>query len=89
MGVFERLDVMYYWKITKDVINDGEEEGVEGPRGFYPIKNNRAHFVMKDDDDETYYEGDIYGDYTGFEPLNDFGMPNAGCTKIFYNGKLL
>ena len=37
---------------------------------------------MYDDDDNLYYEGtcselDLY-------PLDDYGMPNAGCTKIKY-----
>jgi hypothetical protein len=83
----------YRWKITKDHIaepEDRNEAGREGPRNFNPaISDNRAHFVMKDDDGVTYYEGEIYGDYEGFEPLDDFGEPNAGCTMIFYNGKQL
>lgn len=78
----------YRWKITKDYI--GNSVGVEGPRDLDPsIKENRAHFVMKDCDGETYYEGEIYGDYSGFEPLDDFGQPNAGCSDIFYEGKSL
>ena len=44
---------------------------------------------MKDDDGETYYEGEIYGDFTGFEPLDNYGMPNAGCTSIWYGGDML
>lgn len=80
----------YRWKITKDHICDGDDAGVEGPHNLDPeIKHNRAHFVMKDDDGETYYEGEIYGDYDGFEPLDDFGTPNAGATRIFYKGKEL
>ena len=42
---------------------------------------------MKDDDGNLYYEGLIFGDYMGFEPLDEFGMPNAGCTIIEYNIK--
>ena len=26
--------------------------------------------------------GKIWGDFDGFEPLDDFGEPNAGCTEI-------
>jgi hypothetical protein len=80
----------YRWKITKDHIDDGEAKGVEGPRLHDPtIKTNRQHFVLKDDDGITYYEGEIYGDYDGFEPLDDFGAPNAGCARIYYGGKEL
>jgi hypothetical protein len=39
---------------------------------------------MFDDDNILYYEGRILGNYRGFEPLDDYGMPNAGCTKIKY-----
>jgi hypothetical protein len=37
---------------------------------------------MYDDDSELYYAGKIWGDFDGFEPLDDFGMPNGGCTQI-------
>lgn len=49
----------------------------------------RSRFAMYDDDGECYYEGVIYGDYDGFEPLDDFGGPNAGCTaiKMWWFGK--
>jgi hypothetical protein len=43
-------------------------------------------FRMKDDDGQVYYHGRIAGDYDGFEPLDDFGAPNAGCTSIEYRG---
>ena len=79
----------YRWKITKDHIGSGAA-GTEGPSDLDPtITNNREHFVMKDGDGEVYYEGDIYGEFDGFEPLDDFGMPNAGCEAIFYKGEML
>ena len=79
----------YRWKITKVHLEGLEDEkGTEGPRLHNPeIKANRKHFVMKDDDGVTYYEGDIYGAYEGGEPLEDFGTPNAGCVQIFYGGE--
>ena len=81
---------VYRWKITKDHIDDGEAKGAEGPSLHNPnINDNRQHFVMKDDDGTTYYEGEIWGEYSGFEPLDDFGTPNAGCTRIFYKGEEL
>ena len=42
---------------------------------------------MLDDDRNLYYKGRISGDYDGFEPLDDYGMPNAGATIIQYKGK--
>ncbi len=36
-----------------------------------------------------FLELEIYGAYSGFEPLDDFCMPNAGCTGIKYNGEWL
>ena len=81
----------YYWKITKvhlESLND--EVGVEGGYDADPsIKTNPARFSMYDDDDNCYYEGMLYGDYDGFEPLDDFGMPNAGCTYIKLNGEMV
>ena len=47
-------------------------------------ENYGVTFQMFDDDMNLYYEGKIVGDYTGFEPLDDFGIPNAGCTSIWY-----
>lgn len=44
-------------------------------------------FRMYDDDGELYYSGVRTGesDYEhGFEPLEDYGTPNAGCTRIDY-----
>jgi hypothetical protein len=48
-----------------------------------------VRFSLYDDDDECYYEGMLYGDYEGFEPLDDFGTPNAGCVKMKLNGEWL
>ena len=81
----------YRWKITRDRINDdGSEKGVSGPRNCDDnLKTNGKRFQMYDDDDNCYYEGMIYGDYDGFEPLDDFGMPNAGCTCIKINGEII
>jgi len=50
------------------------------------VINEGSKFRLYDDDDNLYYEGFIYGDdkIHGFEPLDDFGMPNDGCTTIKY-----
>lgn len=43
-------------------------------------------FRMLDDDGEVYYVGYLVAEDWGgedhFGPLDDFGMPNAGCTEI-------
>ncbi len=88
---------MYEWTITKDHIADPEAKpgsncnavGVVGPRSAKrthdAIKNDPTgkKFRMRDDDGELYYEGVLVGG-DGFEPLDDFGMPNAGATTIEY-----
>jgi hypothetical protein len=92
---------MYYWTITKDHI-DTDSEGTSshslrirytlglGPPMVPPVLGiNPAHFSLYDDDGECYYEGMLYGDYTGFEPLDNFGTPNAGCTKVKLAGEWL
>jgi len=81
----------YRWHITRDHIKTGAK-GKRGPGAQgtdFSIKGNKSHFVMEDDDGVLYYEGEIFGDYTGFEPLHEFGMLNASCTTIFYKGKAL
>jgi len=78
----------YRWLITADLICN-EAVGVRGPSSTGADENitaNPADFVMKDGDGETCYRGRIWGDYSGFEPLDDYGEPNAGCCRIFYDG---
>ena len=47
-----------------------------------------AKFRMKDEDGEIHLEGAIMYhpkyESSGFEPLDDYGMPGLGCTDIFY-----
>lgn len=83
---------MYGWVIddlNKEIFEDSEL-GTLGPRD---ISNEMREllsdgsgekFKMFDDDGEWYYTGRIVGEYDGFEPLEDFGMPNAGATNIEY-----
>jgi len=49
-----------------------------------PEGMDRVRFRMYDDDGEHYYSGTLImdGEAEGFEPLDDFGMPGAGCTEI-------
>lgn len=85
----------YAWMIDKDVLfNPAHEDksavGVVGPRNASSdliAKLNRGEgdkFEMRDDDGELYYKGRIVGNFEGFEPLDDYGTPNAGCTSIRY-----
>jgi hypothetical protein len=86
---------MYNWTITEDKLDAGQRIGLVGPRAatlsHEEIKNHpdRQHFKMHDDDGEHDYSGFIVhgGRSDGFEPLDDFGAPNAGCTEISYRQK--
>lgn len=54
-------------------------------QGKRPAEVKPVHFKMYDDDGVLYYEGHYVE--TGwpdgeFEPLDCFGMPNAGCTYM-------
>lgn len=90
----------YGWIIDTDHIDNGTDNGVIGPRNIDPDAAVRLkkdpecgeRFRMYDDDGELYYSGrilfDLFDDTDGYEvefaPLDDFGMPNAGCTEIRY-----
>ena len=81
----------YRWIIKHDHSSVGSYDvGIEGPSNADDeLTAEPAHFMMYDDDHELYYEGTLFGRYGGFEPLDDFGTPNAGCTMIKINGKWL
>lgn len=84
----------YGWIIDKvntvDLEGDVDDVGLTGPSGISP-KNEAAlrrgegtKFKMLDDDGVWYYEGRYVGDGSQFEPLDDFGTPDSGCTSIEY-----
>ena len=80
----------YRWIIERDSVTEGEYDGTQGPSNLNPeINSNPAKFALYDDDGNKYAEGTIYGDYDGFEPLDDFGEGNWGCTGIKYDGQWL
>ena len=84
------MSASYRWKIDKDYL-DGDNEntavGKEGPRDLDEnVKSNPQGFTLYDDDDIAYYHGWLYGEYEGFEPLDDFGTPNAGAVHIKFDG---
>jgi len=89
------------WKIDRDYIYDPEIDGRWGGKTAagrvrsrswdkYPERQKDAtmRFRMLDDDGNIYYGGRCTPD-TEFEPLWDFGMPNAGAVTIQFkeNGK--
>lgn len=77
----------YTWIITHQYIGEPEEVGIVGPMQATFSKNEILKgkaFKMKDADGELVYRGRIIGSYNGFEPLDDFGAPNAGATEIWY-----
>ncbi len=84
------MPATYAWTITKDYIEDGKDEGTEGPHDAPDTFGDDWHFRkfrMMDDDCELYYVGvvasaDPDGEEACFGPLDDFGTPNAGCTRI-------
>ena len=94
---------MYAWLITKDHIAEPNAKapsnqnavGMMGPSGVTLTEQEvlnlpeKEFFQMFDDDKTLYYEGYMIHDKNseGFEPLDDFGTPNAGCTYINYRNK--
>jgi hypothetical protein len=75
----------YRWKILKDHI-ETNAVGVEGPGNLDPdINSNHRLFKMYDADKTLCFEGEIFGDFDGLEPLDDFGSFFAGCSDIKLN----
>jgi hypothetical protein len=79
-------DVTGPWGASEERIARLREAAAAGPEraGEYP---DAEWFQMLDDDGELYYTGVRAGESQyddGFEPLDDFGKPNAGCTEIRY-----
>ena len=80
----------YHWIITEDIIDNGTYEGTEGPHDCDPkLFTYPRSFQLYDDDGILYAKGMIYGQYAGFEPLDDFGTPNWGCSAIAIDGEML
>ena len=69
------------WKITKNHIGERMAESVEWDEEEHG-KGKLHKFRMYDDDGNLYYEGVCTE--LEFDPLDDYGMPNAGCTYMKY-----
>ena len=85
---------MTQWTITKDNLAEPGEPsgtnsnavGIVGPRGATMTSaeiaaHPKAKQFRMGDEDGVWYEGWLVGD-DEFAPLDDFGEPNAGCTRI-------
>jgi len=58
--------------------------GLLGPQGYCGDGSELTErFRLLDDDGVVYYEGRS-GDGSDFGPLEDFGTPNAGASRIQY-----
>ena len=75
------------WVITKDHVSSAGEKSDEGrcSTGYPHVRGPWHEFRIYDDDGELYYEGKSSS--KSFDPLDDFGTPNAGATSIAYRNK--
>jgi hypothetical protein len=78
--------------IEEDSFNEPKTVEVLGPRGIRDenverLKNGEGHeFELYDDDYNLYYKGRLIGDFEGLEPMEDYGMPNAGAVHTKMDG---
>ncbi len=77
------------WAVTKDHLVEEAKPVIFGNLSLEEILRHPLveHFRMHDDDGNLYYEG-VYialnDEITGFEPLDNYGRPYAGCSRIYY-----
>jgi len=75
----------YRWEITRTFGFGGK--GVQGPHDAdESITSNPKAFIMKDDDGVTLWHGMLYGDWFGYEPLDDYGHA-SGATCLWMDGE--
>jgi hypothetical protein len=88
-----QMSAPYGWIIVSDLLDD-RTVAIIGPRNISPaieaqLRNGAGEtFRLKDDDGEPYFLGRFIGDSTSehaFGPLDDYGMPDSGCTSIEYH----
>lgn len=79
------------WRITSDHL-ESKLRLAESQNWNDKHSESMRQFRMFDDDNVLCYEGEgnclEHIDGTGFEPLDDYGTPNAGCTFIEWNVSL-
>ena len=71
-----------YWRSDKhpEIFNATTKQEIEKLAKKYKLN---VRFKMYDDDGEVYYEGRMQ--IEDFHPMDDFGMPNSGCTELWYS----
>lgn len=76
------------WIIDRDYIDTGAVGTCSRSWKKHPERHAEAtvRFRMLDDDGNVYYGGRCTPDVE-FQPLDNFGMPNAGCTTIQFTGE--
>jgi hypothetical protein len=75
------------WIITHDILKNGKNIDIRSRDYDESMKDNLIHlFRLLDGDNKVYYEGlsDDCDSESAFDPLDDFGEGNAGCTEIQY-----
>lgn len=90
---------MHAWLITHDHVDEGRAVGTIGPSGATQpqqaelMSGQGQEFELFDDDGILYYTGrlvcdleDFGSEEVVFGPLDEFGAPFAGCTKIKWSG---
>ena len=85
------MKAKYTWVITQDKIlgDSSDAVGKVGPSGakerarFDVVIREGEHFRLLNQYGKAEFSGYILGDYTGAEPLEDFGREN-GCTDLEY-----
>ncbi len=82
----------YTWIVTRDryVGDSSDAVGKIGPRGetdrapFDQVILHGEKFRLLNSSGESEFSGYIYGEYTGMEPLEEYGR-DYGCTGIEYD----
>lgn len=82
-GGMDGVCLVRNWK-TVGTTHKGET-GLDHPFLTVPLAD-MVHFRLKDDDGEVYYVGVMTPELADspdiLRPLDDFAMPNAGCTTL-------
>jgi hypothetical protein len=80
------------WLVVRDFIAENAEENAEGmgngsERSLARLKAGEGTLQRHyDDDGYLYYEILVLGD-NEFQALEDFSMPDSGCTTVKYKDK--
>lgn len=69
------------WKIDRDYLDGGDIDTCSRSWDDKLASTATVRFRMLDGDGQVYYGGRCTPEVE-FQPLHDFGTPNAGCTTI-------